>query len=181
MEITCLQMDVLISFYLENELSETLRKKVEEHLKICPNCRAKYNIISSLLDDIASTVASDNKPLNTNSSTSESYRLFKNNLSAYIDNELSEHESVKLKKYTINNKQAKKELENAYNIRRLMKNSFQTTKSQTKNDFSKKILNKLHPKQDTEFTFNPLIKMSWAFIMTVLILSAIIVFCISMG
>ena len=180
MEITCLQMDVLISFYLENELSEALRKKVEEHLKICPNCRAKYNIISSLLDDIASSVTNEGHSLNSNSTTSESFRVFKNNLSAYIDNELSEHESVKLKKYTINNKQAKKELENAYNIRRLMKNSFQTTKSQTKNDFSKKILKKLHPQQETNFAFNPLIKMAWAFIMTVLILTAIIIISLSM-
>ena len=179
MEITCIQMDVLISFYLENELSETLRKKVEEHLKVCPNCRAKYNVISSLIENMSSAVTNENSL--KDSANSESFRAFKNNLSAYIDNELSEHESVKLKKYTINNKQARKELEDAYNIRRLMKNSFQTTKSQSKNDFSKKILKKLHPQNNMSFIFNPLIKMAWAFVMTVLTLSAIIIFSLSFG
>ena len=52
MEITCLQMDVLISFYIEGDLSDTLKTKVEEHLKNCPACRAKFNIISSLFTDL---------------------------------------------------------------------------------------------------------------------------------
>ena len=41
MKLTCAQMDVLISFYIENELSLALRKQVEEHLKNCANCSAK--------------------------------------------------------------------------------------------------------------------------------------------
>ena len=52
MEITCLQMDVLISFYIDGELSDALKTKVEEHLKECPVCRAKLNIISSLFTDV---------------------------------------------------------------------------------------------------------------------------------
>ena len=31
MKITCSQMDVLISFYIEEELSSTLREQVEKH------------------------------------------------------------------------------------------------------------------------------------------------------
>lgn len=33
MEITCAQMDVLLSFYIEGDLSKALKIKVEEHLK----------------------------------------------------------------------------------------------------------------------------------------------------
>ena len=52
MEITCLQMDVLISFYIDGDLSEALKIKVEEHLKKCPVCKAKFNIINSLFPPI---------------------------------------------------------------------------------------------------------------------------------
>ena len=47
MEITCLQMDVLISFYIDGELNNSLKEKVEQHLQKCPSCRAKFNIINS--------------------------------------------------------------------------------------------------------------------------------------
>ena len=49
MEITCAQMDVLLSFYIEGDLSKALKIKVEEHLKNCSSCRAKYNIVKACL------------------------------------------------------------------------------------------------------------------------------------
>ena len=45
MEITCAQMDVLLSFYIEGDLSKTLKAKVEEHLEQCSACRAKKDIV----------------------------------------------------------------------------------------------------------------------------------------
>ena len=50
MEITCAQMDVLLSFYIEGDLSKALKIKVEEHLKNCSSCRAKYNIVKGMPD-----------------------------------------------------------------------------------------------------------------------------------
>ena len=122
MEITCAQMDVLLSFYIEGDLSKALKSKVEEHLKECSACRAKYEIVKSMLKELRSTVE-DKEEVFSPTATSQ-YRIFKNNLSAYIDNELPAEESIKIKKYTINNKQARKELEDTYNIRRLMNESF---------------------------------------------------------
>ena len=54
MEITCAQMDVLISFYIEGDLSNALKTKVEKHLQTCSACRSKYNIIKGMLDDLKS-------------------------------------------------------------------------------------------------------------------------------
>ena len=56
MEITCAQMDVLLSFYIEGDLSKALKIKVEEHLKNCSSCRAKYNIVKGMLDDLKSSI-----------------------------------------------------------------------------------------------------------------------------
>lgn len=177
MEITCAQMDVLLSFYIEGDLSKALKIKVEEHLKNCSSCRAKYNIVKGMLDDLKSSV--DDKEEICSANSNSQYRIFQNNLSAYIDNELPSDESIKIKKYTINNKKARKELEDTYNIRRLMSESFNKTKMDARQDFSRNVIRQLNPNEEYNFSFHPVIKLAIAFVMTVLVLSAIIVFSLT--
>ncbi len=179
MEITCTQMDVLISFYIEGDLSKALKEKVTEHLKQCPACRAKYDIIKSMLDDLKSSLE-DSKEDEVYSSANTQYKVFQNNLSAYVDNELPAEENIKIKKFTINNKKARKELEDTYNIRKLMSESFNKTKSEARQDFSKNVMRQLNPNEDYNFTFHPVLKAAIAFVITVLILSAIIVFSLTL-
>lgn len=179
MEITCTQMDVLISFYIEGDLSKTLKEKVEEHLQNCPACRAKLEIISSLLKDLKETIENEQEEVLSTTTTSQ-YRLFQNNLSAYVDNELPPEENIKIKKFTINNKKARKELENAYSIRKLMNDSFQKTKSENRQDFSKNVMKQLDLTSEANLGFHPLLKVAIAFVMTVLALSAIIVFSLTL-
>ena len=179
MEITCTQMDVLISFYIEGDLSKTLKEKVEEHLQNCPACRAKLEIISSLLKDLKETIENEQEEVLSTTTTSQ-YRLFQNNLSAYVDNELPPEENIKIKKFTINNKKARKELENAYSIRKLMNYSFQKTKSENRQDFSKNVMKQLDLTSEANLGFHPLLKVAIAFVITVLVLSAIIVFSLTL-
>ena len=182
MEITCLQMDVLISFYLDGELSEALKEKVEEHLKECPTCRAKLNIISSLFTDVKKDLKDkkEEEVYSTNTHSSHQYQFFKKNLSAYIDNELPEEDNVKIRKFAIGNKNARKELEDAYQIRKLMKNSFRKTKTESKPDFIKKIMKQIESDDTNDLSFNPLVSVAFAFVMTVLLISAIVIYVISM-
>ena len=179
MEITCEQMDVLISFYIEGDLSKTLKAKVEEHLKTCSVCRAKYDIIKTMLQDLKDSL-DENEPEVVTSATNSQYRLFQNNLSAYIDNELPPEENIKIKKFTINNKKARKELENTYNIRKLMNDSFHKTKSEFRQDFSKNVMKQLDLNNEANLNFHPVLKVAIAFVATVLILSAIIVFSLTL-
>ena len=178
MEITCAQMDVLISFYIDGDLSSSLKQKVKEHLEKCPVCKAKYDIISSLFTDI--TKSQKEEVYTTNAHSSKQYKFFQNNLSAYIDNELPQEESIKMKKFTINNKKARKELEDSYYIRKLMSDSFRKTKSEQKPDFSKNILKKLDPEEQNYLNFNPLIRVAFSFVLTVLFLSAVIIYILSL-
>ena len=181
MEITCLQMDILISFYIDGELSEKLKTKVEEHLKICPACRAKYNIISSLFSDLKkSKYKKEDEVYSTTPHSSRQYHFFKNNLSAYVDNELPEEENVKMKKYTITNKNARKDLEDTYRIRRLMRDSFRKSKNDSKPDFSKIVLKKMDIEDKNQLKFNPIILVAFAFIMSVLFISAIVIYTLSL-
>lgn len=179
MEITCTQMDVLISFYIEGDLSKVLKGKVEEHLKNCPTCRAKFEIINSLLKDLKESVENEQEEALSTIQNSQ-YRLFQNNLSAYVDNELPPEENIKIKKFTINNKKARKELENTYSIRKLMNDSFQKTKSESRQDFSKNVMKQLDMSSEASLSFHPLLKVAIAFVMTVLVLSAIIVFSLTL-
>lgn len=179
MEITCIQMDVLISFYIEGDLSKALKEKVEEHLKNCPACRAKFEIISSLLKDLRESIENEQEEVVQTGANSQ-YRLFQNNLSAYVDNELPAEENIKIKKFTINNKRARKELENTYNIRKLMNDSFKKTKSESRHDFSRNVMKQLDMTNEASLGFHPLLKVAIAFVMTVLVLSAIIVFSLTL-
>lgn len=182
MEITCLQMDVLISFYIEGDLSEGLKTKVEEHLRNCPTCRAKFNIINSLFTDLKKEVGvkQTDEVFSTNSHSTHQYQFFKNNLSAYVDNELPKEEIVKMKKYTITNKKARRELEDTYHIRKLMQDSFKKTKSDTKPDFSKKIMKQINNEYQNELGFNSLISVAFAFVICVLLISAIVIYILSL-
>lgn len=185
MKITCAQMDVLISFYLEGDLSKQLKEKVEEHLKTCAVCKTKYEIIKSMLNDLRNSFyeKEENEEIESYTKSSQTlsqqYRVFKNNLSAYIDNELPSEENIKIKKFAINNKTARKDLEDTYNIRRLMSESFDKTKSETKYDFARNIIKQLDPNGEHNLGLHPFIKYATAFVFTVLSLSAIVIFSLS--
>ena len=186
MEITCAQMDVLISFYLEGDLSKQLKTKVEEHLKKCSVCKTKYEIIKSMLNDLRNSFNDDENlqlkdNCKSNSKTlSHQYRIFKNNLSAYMDNELSSDENLKIKKFAINNQNARKDLEDAYNIRKLMNDSFSKTKGNVKQDFARNIVKQLDPNDENNLGFHPVLKYAAAFVFTVLSLSTIIIFSLTL-
>ena len=183
MEITCLQMDVLISFYIEGDLSETFKTKVEEHLKKCATCRAKFNIIRSLFTDLKKEVGvkqQAEEAYSTNIHSSHQYQFFKKNLSAYIDNELPEEENVKMKKYTINNKKARRELEDTYHIRKLMQDSFKKSRNDKKPDFAKNVMRQINNEYKNELSFNPLISVAFAFVISVLLISAVVIYILSL-
>lgn len=182
MKLTCAQMDVLISFYIDGDLSKALKSQVEEHLRECSNCRAKYDIIKSMLSDLKNSfdMQEEYAPSEVSSScTSQQYRLFKNNLSAYIDNELDTEDNIKIKKFTINNKSARKALEDSYNIKKLLNSSFTKTKSDVKQDFSRSVLRQLELEEEATSGFHPAIKLLIAFTVSVLVLTTIILFSLS--
>ena len=176
MKLTCGQMDILISFYIENELSPCLKQKFEEHLQNCNKCSTKFEIIKSIFSEIKR----ETNPDHTDDSEELDYHtnihnhVFNTKLSEYIDGELSNDENIKIKKMTITNKQARKELEDSYNIRRLMSDSYKKTKAEAKQDYTKKIMRQLEFENEIQSGFNPAIKLLIIFTVTVLISAAIL-------
>lgn len=186
MKLTCSQMDVLISFYIDGDLSPSLKSQVEEHIKTCSTCRAKYDIIKSIITDLKNNVNQEEKNTsvenfknNESTTTSLQYRVFKNNLSAYIDNELTGNENLKIKKFTINNPKARQDLEDNYNIRKLMNGSFKKTKSELRQDFSKKVIRQLELEEEATSGIHPVIKIIVGFTIATLVLTSIVLISLS--
>lgn len=181
MKLTCSQMDVLISFYIDGDLSNALKKEVESHLKVCPTCRAKFDIIKSMLSDLKNCFDLDDDLENEFGGNIDStyYKTFKNNLSAYIDNELSNEESIKIKKFTISNNSARKDLEENYNLRRLMNDSFKRTKTDSRYDFSKNVLKQLELDEDSDFGIHPAIKILVGFTFLILVATSFVLISFS--
>ena len=78
---------------------------------------------------------------------------FREKMSAYIDNELSNEEILKFKKYAIANPPVKTELENMYKIKNALNLSYEKTKNNFKEDFSGEIMRKSGYKKDISVLF----------------------------
>lgn len=180
MKLTCSQMEILLAFYIEDELSSCLKQQVEEHLEECESCANKYKIIHDMVNDMKKSFTRVSKSCGIGDTTniedneSEHFGLFKTKLSAYMDNELNDDENLKVKKYAISNKSARKELEDSYNIRKLMKESFKRAKSDAKTDYTKNVIQKLSPDDEKNLEFSPAILLLITFTISVLVISTVI-------
>lgn len=143
--LTCLQVSALLSFYIDDKLSSQLKQFVEAHLAVCPTCAAKLEALRTMVNSLKevherlATIKSEAEE----APPSTQYDEFKSNLSAYVDNELKDEENIKIKKYVISNPQARADLENMYNLRKAMYNSFEKEKNELKEDYSKYILKRI--------------------------------------
>ena len=119
--MNCKQIKNLIYFYIYNELNPALSEYISMHLEECPAC---FDYYSKLKNDI-----------NNNSNLED--------LSAYIDNELSENESIKIKKNIISNKTTRKNYEKLSRLKELLKSNLSRKEFEVKEDYSKLIFKKL--------------------------------------
>lgn len=149
--LTCTQVSALLSFYLDDRLNEQLKQFVKAHLDLCPTCRSKFDALKSMVASLKevheklSTVESSKEKVSPSSSQ---YDEFKTNLSAYIDNELTDDENIKVKKYVISNPAARKDLEDLYNFQKVLHNSFEKAKHNSRDDYSKFILKRIDMQEE---------------------------------
>lgn len=146
MKISCNQFEGLISFYLNNDLSKSLKDSFEEHLKECSSCRLKLKVLNSIVDEIKEAY---DKFINRDNYTPEDVidcqdsdnidedNLPDTELSAYIDNELNDESSIQVRKDILTKPKIRRKLEKLYDLRRLIVNSFIEQKNSLKTDYSK--------------------------------------------
>lgn len=176
--LTCTQVSALLSFYIDDKLSDQLKQFVEAHLEVCPNCRAKLEALRSMVQSLKevheklAVVKSSDNPEKT--SFDEEFKM---NLSAYIDNELSDEENIRIKKYIISNAKARQDLERLYNLKKVLQNSFEKTKNDVKKDYSKYILSRIDIQEEV-YGSDSFAKVVALFILifTVFTITAVIIF-----
>ncbi len=145
-QLNCNQVVALLTFYIENKLDESLSIAVREHLHSCDKCQEKYLKLKRILENFSEIKSKINEEEITDFSEYETaqYEKFKANLSAYIDNELSDNENIKIKKIAISNPLARKDLEKVYAFKQLLHSSFNRTKNDLKEDYARKTMEKMY-------------------------------------
>jgi len=144
--INCEQISILLTYFIENRLSSKLMSEIEYHLNTCPQCREKFMNLQRITQnykEIRNKICETDLPENSLKNNSE-YKLFKENLSAYIDNELPDSENLRLKKFTIINPAARQELEDIIHLRNTLQETFERTKSKLKTNYSDNTIEKLY-------------------------------------
>lgn len=145
-ELTCGQINGLLAFYIDDKLTENLKELVSKHLNICPACKEKFEALKSMilsLRDAYATISAVGAERKQHMFESKQYQEFQNNLSAYVDNELSDMDNLKLKRYAISNPLARQDLDEMYHLERILANSFSKTKRSFRQDYAKEILKDL--------------------------------------
>jgi len=145
-KITCKQIQAILPFYLKGRVNPALTEVIEEHLASCKHCKElylkafeEYNEFSFIDAEIEPSVIQENDER----FITKEYANFKKKLSAYVDSELEDSETIKIKKMTISNPLARRDLEDMYLFKRLLHSSFERTKENCKHDFSKLIIKNL--------------------------------------
>lgn len=141
--ITCKKVTSLLALYIDNKLDPRMQLFVKQHLEICPYCHKKYIMLKQLISelrnaykDMIQDTAAEEKHRQFNI---KEYEKFHTNLSAYFDNELPLNESVSMKKYMIKFPNARKDLEEMYNLHKIINTSLLCVKKTLNEDYSKTI------------------------------------------
>ena len=150
-QLTCEQVTALLNFYIEDTLSSKLKECVRRHLENCPECMEKFISMQNIMNKF---IEIQNEEIENPYATKQ-YEDFKSNLSAYVDNELNNIDSIKIKKIAISNPLARQDLENIYTFKKLLHSSFEKTKNELKNDYSKTTICQFkHDNADEKINFS---------------------------
>lgn len=159
-DLTCNQVSALINFYIEGKLNPRLREYIDLHLAKCPACRKKIQELQKILNTFKANTRQQEETTNNQLDLE-----FRNKLSAYVDNELNTNENIKIKKITISNPTARKELETMYKFKKVMHSAYEKTKTNAKYDYSKNVLTKIQ--DGKEYTTTYFYKLSALFVILI--------------
>lgn len=150
MNLTCTQVSALLSFYIDGKLSSQLTQFVEAHIAACPTCKLKLEALKNMLFSLRAVHERlDEVKLEPENNSEELINEnLKMSLSAYIDNELSDSDNIKVKKNIISNAKVRGELENMYVLKKILHNSFEKTKNELREDYSKLILRRIDMQEE---------------------------------
>lgn len=130
-KVICKKVSSMLSLYIDDKVTEQERCFIEEHLSQCKECHKKYvylkSLIKNLKDSYKQVVELALKKQKLESFSIREHEKFLDNISPYVDNELSALECFEFRKYLIKSKAAQKELKNTYLLQKKLRTAFEKT------------------------------------------------------
>ena len=143
-KITCRQIKAILPFYLKGRVNPVLCEIIEEHLAVCSVCKELYlQALSEQKKEIEIKEQPVSRFNEEQKYMTKEYINFKRKLSAYLDSELEDSENIRIKKMTISNPLARKDLEDMYNFKKLLHSSFERTMEKCKINFYPLVMKRL--------------------------------------
>lgn len=160
--LTCKEILALLPKYTENAVTSEEAVLIEEHLCNCHECFEKYLSLKNISDKIKNAF----NDINSADYTYEQ-KIFQNNISAFIDNELDRIDSFAIQCYVAKSQNAKEELEQFMQFEDFLQKNIEKNKNILKNDLSKKVVDEFQ-KESPEYIYKIYIK---AAVITVLFIT----------
>lgn len=162
---TCQNILNLLPLYTEGKTSDEVSMIIEEHLNSCPYCFEKYLALKDVSTRIK--IAFENM---SNADFVTEQHFVRDNISAFIDNELSSEDYMVFNQYTVNNEIVRKDLEDMMLFEENLQRSLEKNKQILEKDLSKSIVKKVK-KDSQDYLYEQYIK---AAIITIILLSVTI-------
>lgn len=147
----------MLGLYIENKLSKEDVLFVKEHIESCPACYKKYltmrSVIKNLRFEYEKLLNEFEKIEAERIFSIREYDNFMNNISPYMDDELTYDESIKFRTYLLKSKKAREQLAIAFKLKNNIQNSFAEINSEKPINFEKEIIKKL--KEENEKASRP--------------------------
>jgi len=144
---TCKKVTAMISLYIDDRLNVEHKLFIEDHFKICPTCYQKYKEIKNIIENLKLSSEKMLKQVEgietANLFNIREYERFNNNISAYVDNEMNDDDSIEFRKYLLKSKSARVDLKNAYDLKTKVKSSVTDCIENVDINFSRKIVRML--------------------------------------
>ena len=152
----CRKISAMLSLYIDNKVSSQQRVFIEDHLANCPECYKKYLYLKSMIKDLKASY----KHILDLAVKKQQHKMFlirehenfRNNVSAYVDNELEPKECYEFRKYLMKSKNAQNELKDIYLIQKRMRKIFEETKNSASLNISKSVVSSLRNPQNCSQT-----------------------------
>ncbi len=142
----CSKVNSMLALFIDGKLTTMQEEFVKDHLATCNGCRTKYDYLKKLVDTLKSSYQENKEQIKTASGglKIKEYEYYKQNLSAYFDNELPFEDSVRFKKYIMKIPLARQELQRVYDLQQMLKNNWIYNQKKLNQDFSKSVINTVY-------------------------------------
>ncbi|MCR5261277.1 MAG: zf-HC2 domain-containing protein [Candidatus Gastranaerophilales bacterium] len=129
----------MLPAYIEGKISSEQIIEIEKHLSVCSSCFEKY----INLKNISQKIKNSFENIKQEKFISDKDSFFNENLSAYIDNELSNEEYLFFNGYVALNPEKRKELDEMLYFEEKLKESLEKNRQILQKDLSKKIVRQI--------------------------------------